>query len=155
MKPGQVFVDLNSAAPRTKQRVAEILAPSGCSVLDGAILAPVPPHRHRVPILLCGPAAGEVTARLNALSFNVEYGGENIGAAAATKMLRSIMIKGIEALLLECAAAASHFGITERILNSLQQSLPGQDWPERARYLISRTALFRAPRCMESAAPLK
>ena len=149
MRPGQVFIDLNSAAPRTKQQVAEILAPSGCTVLDGAILAPVPPHRHRVPILLCGPSAGAVTARLNSLGFNAEDGGENIGAAAATRLLRSTLINGIEALRLACAPAASHFGITERILDSLQQSLPGGDWPERARYLVSRTAVHGERRAVE------
>lgn len=146
---GQIYVDLNSAAPRTKQQVAEALAASGCDVLDGAILSPVPPHRHRVPILLCGPAVTEAVRQLSALGFNVEDGGETIGAASATKMLRSIMIKGVEALFLECVAAASHFGATQRVLDSLQPSLPGLDWPERARYLTSRTALHGSRRAAE------
>src|SRR3546814_20930968 len=64
-------------------------------------------------------------------------------------MLRSIMIKGVEALFLECVAAASHFGATERVLNSLQPSLPGLDWPARASYLTSRTALHGARRAVE------
>ena len=149
LKPGQLYVDLNSAAPGTKQRVAEVLAASGCDVLDGAILSPVPRHRHKVPILLCGPKVAEAVAQLSALGFNVEDGGETLGAASATKMLRSIMIKGVEALFLECVAAASHFGATERVLNSLQPSLPGLDWPERARYLTSRTALHGARRAVE------
>src|SRR3546814_20259918 len=76
---------------------------------------------------------------MSGLGFNVEDGGTTLGAASATKMPRSIMIKGVEALFLECVAAASHFGATERVLNSLQPSLPGLDWPERARYLTSRT----------------
>jgi 3-hydroxyisobutyrate dehydrogenase-like beta-hydroxyacid dehydrogenase len=149
LRPGQLYVDLNSAAPGTKQRVAAVLAPSGCGVIDGAILSPVPRHRHRVPILLCGPRVAEAVAQLAALGFNVEDGGATLGAASATKMLRSIMIKGVEALFLECVAAASHFGATERVLNSLQPSLPGLDWPERARYLTSRTALHGARRAVE------
>jgi 3-hydroxyisobutyrate dehydrogenase-like beta-hydroxyacid dehydrogenase len=149
LRPGQLYVDLNSAAPGTKQAVAEALAASGCDVLDGAILSPVSKHRHRVPILLCGPKVAEGVAKLAALGFNVEDGGEILGAASATKMLRSIMIKGVEALFLECVAAASHFGATERVLNSLQPSLPGLDWPERARYLTSRTALHGARRAAE------
>ncbi|MGD1877671.1 MAG: DUF1932 domain-containing protein [Kiloniellaceae bacterium] len=149
LKPGQFYIDLNSAAPGTKRAVAAALKDSGCSVLDGAILSPVPKHRHKVPILLCGPQVAEATAALNALGFNVEDGGETLGAASATKMLRSIMIKGVEALFLECVAAASHFGATERVLNSLQPSLPGLDWPERARYLTSRTALHGARRAVE------
>ena len=147
--PGQLYIDLNSAAPGTKQRVAAALAASGCGVIDGAILSPVPRHRHKVPILLCGPRVAEATQRLQALGFNVEDGGETLGAASATKMLRSIMIKGVEALFLECVAAGSHFGATERVLNSLQPSLPGLDWPERARYLTSRTALHGARRAAE------
>ncbi len=147
--PGRLYIDLNSAAPGTKQRVAAVLASSGCDVLDGAILSPVPRHRHKVPILLCGPRVAAAVATLAALGFNVEDGGETLGAASATKMLRSIMIKGVEALFLECVAAASHFGATERVLTSLQPSLPGLDWPERARYLTSRTALHGARRAAE------
>lgn len=149
MKPGQFYIDVNSAAPRTKLAVAEALKASGCAVLDGAILSPVPRHRHKVPILLCGPKVAEAVAKLSALGFNVEDGGETLGAASATKMLRSIMIKGVEALFLECVAAASQFGATERVLNSLQPSLPGLDWPERARYLTSRTALHGTRRAAE------
>jgi 3-hydroxyisobutyrate dehydrogenase-like beta-hydroxyacid dehydrogenase len=149
MKPDQIYIDLNSAAPRTKLAVAEALKASGCAVLDGAILAPVPRHRHKVPILLCGPKAGEAAAKLNALGFNAEDGGETIGAASATKMLRSIMIKGVEALFLECVAAASQFGASQRVLDSLQPSLPGLDWPERARYLTSRAALHGTRRSAE------
>ena len=149
LQPGQLYIDLNSAAPGTKQRVAAVLAASGCGVIDGAILSPVPKHRHKVPILLCGPRVAEAVAKLTALGFNVEDGGATLGAASATKMLRSIMIKGVEALFLECVAAASHFGATERVLNSLQPSLPGLDWPERARYLTSRTALHGARRAVE------
>ncbi len=149
LRPGQIYADLNSAAPRTKLQVAEALANSGCDVLDGAILSPVPKHRHKVPILLCGPKVAEATRKLSALGFVVEDGGEAIGAASATKMLRSIMIKGVEALFLECVAAASHFGATQRVLDSLQPSLPGLDWPERARYLTSRTALHGARRAVE------
>lgn len=149
MKPGQIYIDLNSAAPRTKVAVAEALKASGCDVLDGAILSPVPRHRHKVPILLCGPRAGAATARLNALGFEAEDGGATLGAASATKMLRSIMIKGVEALFLECVAAASQFGASERVLQSLQPSLPGLDWPERARYLTSRAALHGTRRSAE------
>ncbi len=158
LRPGQFYIDLNSAAPGTKQRVAAALAESGCDVLDGAILSPVPKHRHRVPILLCGPKVAEGVAKLAALGFNVEDGGEVLGAASATKMLRSIMIKGVEALFLECVAAASHYGATQRVLESLQPSLPGLDWPERARYLTSRTALHgprRAAEMTEAAAMLR
>ncbi|MEO3427381.1 DUF1932 domain-containing protein [Pelagibius sp. CAU 1746] len=149
MKPGRIYVDLNSAAPRTKLDVAEALKASGCSVLDGAILSPVPKHGHRVPILLCGPEAARATAKLAALGFNVEDGGATLGAASATKMLRSIMIKGVEALFLECVAAASQFGASQRVLESLQPSLPGLDWPERARYLTSRSALHGTRRAAE------
>lgn len=158
LKPGQVYIDLNSAAPATKLAVAKVLKPGGCTVLDGAILSPVPKHRHKVPVLLCGPGADAAAARLNARGFQVEDGGETLGAASATKMLRSIMIKGVEALFLECVAAASQFGASERVLASLQPSLPGLDWPERARYLTSRTALHgmrRAAEMQEAATMLR
>src|SRR3546814_11683501 len=98
--------------------MAEILKASGCGVIDGAIRSPVPKHRHRVPILLCGPRVAESTAALAGLGFNVENGGETLGAATATKMLRSIMITGDEAMFLDCEAAATHIGAIELELNS-------------------------------------
>ena len=100
-------------------------------------MAPVPGPGHRVPVLVSGPKAAALMARLNAIGMSLELAGERIGDASLSKMLRSIFIKGIEAILLEGLIAAHRVGLEDRILDSVQQTVPGIDWKEAASYSFS------------------
>ena len=104
-------------------------------------MAPVPPQRLAVPILLGGSQAAELAGALNALGMNTVAIAREVGVASAVKMCRSIVIKGLEALALESLLAARHFGAEEQVLASLQRSFPDMGWgaalPD---YLISRIA---------------
>ena len=155
LKAGQTYIDFNSVSPMTKQKVADAVAPSGADFVEAAIMAPVPGPGHRVPVLVSGPKAAALAVRLNALGMRLELAGERIGDASLSKMLRSIFIKGIEALLLEGLIAAHRVGLEERILDSVQQTVPGIDWREAASYYLERTATHgkrRAAEMHESAA---
>ena len=155
LKAGQTYIDFNSVSPMTKQKVADALAPSGADFVEAAIMAPVPGPGHRVPVLVSGPKAKALAARLNALGMRLELAGERIGDASLSKMLRSIFIKGIEALLLEGLIAAHRVGLEDRILDSVQQTVPGINWREAASYYLERTATHgkrRAAEMHESAA---
>lgn len=155
LKPGQTYIDFNSVSPMTKRAIAEVVAPTGAEFIEAAIMAPVPGPDHRVPVLVSAPAAAAVAARLNALGMNIEVAGDRIGDASLSKMLRSIFIKGIEALMLESLVAARHAGIEERILDSVQKTLPGIDWRALAAYNLERTVVHgkrRAAEMHESAA---
>jgi 3-hydroxyisobutyrate dehydrogenase-like beta-hydroxyacid dehydrogenase len=153
--PGQVYIDFNSVSPMTKREVAEAIAPSGAEFIEGAVMAPVPGPDHRVPVLISGPGAEAVADRIGALDMKIEVAGDRIGDASLSKMLRSIFIKGIEALMLESLVAARHAGIEERILDSVQKTLPGIDWRKLATYNLERTVAHgkrRAAEMLESAA---
>ena len=155
LKPGQTYIDFNSVSPATKRAVAAAIAPSGATFIEAAIMAPVPGPDHRVPVLVSAPGAAAVAARLNAIGMTIEVAGERIGDASLSKMLRSIFIKGIEALMLEGLTAARRAGIEERILDSVQQTIPGIDWRALAAYNLERTASHgkrRAAEMYESAA---
>ena len=147
LKAGQVYVDFNSVAPMTKKAVAEAVAVA--DFVEAAIMAPVPGPNHRVPVLLSGPTAASLATRLNALGMRTETVGERIGDASLNKMLRSIFIKGFEALLLEGLVAAHRVGLEGRILDSVQQTIPGVDWREAATYYLERTAKHGARRAAE------
>ncbi len=126
LRPGQTFVDLNSTTPRTKQAIAQAIAPSGAAFVEGAILDAIGTGGARVQILLGGPAAGRATQELGALGLNVAcYSGE-IGRASTFKLLRSVWAKGIEALLVETLLAAQAAGldaeIWQEILASMQRA---------------------------------
>jgi 3-hydroxyisobutyrate dehydrogenase-like beta-hydroxyacid dehydrogenase len=155
LKAGQTYIDFNSVSPMTKRAVAEAIAPSGAQFVEAAIMAPVPGPNHKVAVLVAAPGAAEIAARLNALGMKIEVAGERIGDASLSKMLRSIFIKGIEALMLESLVAARHAGIEERILDSVQKTLPGINWRELAAYNLERTYAHgkrRAAEMFESAA---
>ena len=155
LKPGQIYIDCNSVSPATKRAVADAVAASGATFIEAAIMAPVPGPDHKVPILVSAPGAPAVAARLNAIGMTIDVAGERIGDASLSKMLRSIFIKGIEALMLESLTAARRAGIEERIIDSVQQTIPGIDWRALAAYNFERTATHgkrRAAEMYESAA---
>jgi 3-hydroxyisobutyrate dehydrogenase-like beta-hydroxyacid dehydrogenase len=143
------YVDLNSTSPAVKQEIAATIGSSGAHFVEAAVMTAVPPVGHRVPMLLCGPAVPELIARLSPYGMNLEDFGREIGQATATKMFRSIVVKGLEALFLECVMAASRYGVAERVLESVAAGYPGIDWNKLAHYLIGRTALHGERRAHE------
>ena len=121
-------------------------------------MAAVPSLGHKVPILLCGAAAGEIVARLSPYGMDLEAFGPEIGRASATKMFRSIIVKGLEALMLECALGAERFGVAERVFDYVSAGYPGLDWNALAHFLLGRTAMHgdrRAHQMLEVADTLR
>ena len=147
---GQIFIDLNSISPDAKKRVAEALAKGGnAEFVEGAVMARVPPYEHKVPILLAGKSAERAAALMNDAGMDIEAVGDEIGQACAVKMIRSIIVKGVEALLIESLTAAEKAGVRERILDSISQTFPGLDWRQTATYYIGRTQQHGARRVTE------
>lgn len=143
------YMDMNSTSPQVKQEVARALASCGAKFVEAAVMDAVPPFGHKVPMLLCGTQAKALAALLVPFGMRLQVLGPEIGPASATKMFRSIMIKGIEALFIESALAASHYGAAERVFASLTESYPGLDWSEFATHLMQRTALHGERRAHE------
>jgi len=141
LRAGQVFLDINSVSPATKRRNAQLVEQAGADYVEGAVMAPVPPQRLKVPMLLGGPRAAELAQALSGVGMNATAIAERIGVASAVKMCRSIMIKGLEALTVECLLAARRFGAEEEVLASLNGTYPDMGWLEGLPdYLVSRVA---------------
>ncbi len=132
------YADLDSVSPATKQAIEQLVETSGAHFVEGAIMAPVPRHGHRVPILLGGKQAEPFRDLLAPFGMRLEIVSASVGTASAVKMCRSIIVKGLEALLLECALAATRYDASERVFASLDETLPGIDWSKLAGYMISR-----------------
>jgi 3-hydroxyisobutyrate dehydrogenase-like beta-hydroxyacid dehydrogenase len=132
-----LYADLNSVSPAVKQTIALQIGATGARFVEIAMMQPVPPYGHRVPILAGGDAAAEFAERMKPFGMRIEITGE-VGRAAATKMFRSIMIKGLEALITECVLAAGRYGAEQGVFASLAESYPGIDWPALADYMIGR-----------------
>ncbi len=138
LKPGQIFFDINSASPGTKKAAAAAVNAIGASYVEGAVMAPVPGPGLKVPILAGGPAAADAAALLNGLGMNVDPVTTEPGRASAMKLCRSIMIKGIEALISDCAQAAKAWDVEAEVYGSLNKSFPGTDFADLARYMAGR-----------------
>lgn len=146
---GTLFLDCNSCAPETKRRSAKVIEAAGGRYVDVAVMTPVHPKLHKSPCLLGGPHADDARAVMEGLGMSVEVAGADIGDASTRKMIRSVMIKGLEALTLECFLAARKAGIEGDILASLEASYPGFDWQSRAPYMMERAATHGIRRAAE------
>ena len=156
--PNTLYLDCNSCSPRTKMAAADLLSEAGVIYVDVAVMAPVHPGRHRTPLLLAGVGAPRAHAFLVGLGMNAKLAGDAVGQASSIKMLRSVMIKGFEALTTECVLAARRAGVEEAVLASLQASDPGIDWIARAAYNLERMEVHgerRAAEMVEVAATLR
>jgi 3-hydroxyisobutyrate dehydrogenase-like beta-hydroxyacid dehydrogenase len=133
-----LYADLNSVSPALKQSIEGIITASGARFVEGAIMLAVPPHGHRVPISLGGVHAQSLVDLLAPYGMRFEVVSDEVGVASAVKMCRSIVVKGMEALLFECVLSATRYGADERVLASLGETFPGIDWSKLASYMIGR-----------------
>ena len=138
--PGAWYLDLNSAAPETKAAAARALSAAGGRYVEGAVMSPIAPRGLASPILLGGPEAAAFLPIAHALGFTgASVFSPVLGQASAAKMCRSVMVKGIEALLTESLVAARHYGVEDAVLASLQDLFPLDDWERLARYMVARS----------------
>jgi 3-hydroxyisobutyrate dehydrogenase-like beta-hydroxyacid dehydrogenase len=151
------YLDINSVSPGRKQETARLLA-GKARYVDVAVVAAIHPKRHRTPLLIAGPHAEAIAPLLREMEMQLDVVGAAIGAAAAIKMIRSVMIKGIEALTLECFLAAARAGVLDEVTASLKNNYPGLDWARLSEYNLERMASHgerRAAEMEESAATLR
>jgi 3-hydroxyisobutyrate dehydrogenase-like beta-hydroxyacid dehydrogenase len=146
---GALWCDMNSVAPDTKREAASAIESAGGRYVDVAVMAPVD-KGVAVPLLVSGPHAIAAQPLLEALGFsNVRVVGDEVGRASAIKMIRSVMVKGLEALSSECAAAADAAGVFDEVMASLDASEKAAPWAEKVAYNRERMAKHGARRAAE------
>jgi 3-hydroxyisobutyrate dehydrogenase-like beta-hydroxyacid dehydrogenase len=138
LRHGTFFLDLNSASPGAKCRAAGLIDSAGGRYVEGAVMTSIPPYRIRVPLLLGGPNAAALAPALDALGFAPKLASERLGVASATKMCRSVMIKGLEAMVIESFTTARAYGVEDAVLASLKETFPGIDWEKQGAYFFQR-----------------
>ena len=158
LKRGTFFLDFNSASPGAKQRAAAIVNGAGGRYVEGAVMTSISPRRIRVPLLLGGPDAEALAPLINSLGFAATVACDRLGVASATKMCRSVMIKGLEAMVIEAFTAARHHGVEDAVVASLRETFPGIDWEKQAAYFFQRAIKHgrrRAEEMVEAAATVR
>jgi 3-hydroxyisobutyrate dehydrogenase-like beta-hydroxyacid dehydrogenase len=154
LSTGQIFFDVNSAAPETKQRSAAAVSATGAAYVEGAVMGPVLEPGIHVPILAGGPEAARAAILLNKLGMNITPVALEYGKASAIKLCRSIVIKGMEALMVDCAAACQAWGVSSDVYASLNATFPSVDWDALATAMaerVSRHGMRRAAEMRETA----
>ena len=138
IRQGSWFLDFNSASPGAKQRAAALIDGAGGRYVEGAVMTSVPPYRIKVPLLLGGGGARELAPLLVALGFDAKVASEELGVASAVKMCRSIMIKGMEAMVIESFTTARAYGVEDAVLASLAETFPAINWEKQGAYFFQR-----------------
>ncbi len=138
IRAGTWFLDFNSASPGAKRRAAQLVDAAGGRYVEGAVMTSIPPYRIRVPLLLGGPHAAALAPLAGALGFDAKVASPKLGVASATKMCRSVMIKGLEAMVIESFTAARALGVEDAVLASLAETFPGIDWEKQGSYFFQR-----------------
>jgi len=138
IRRGAYFLDLNSASPATKSAAARLVDAAGAHYVEAGVMTSVPPYGIRAPMLLGGGHAAALAARLVPLGFDMTVVADEIGVASAIKMCRSVVIKGIEAIVIESYATARRHGVERQVIASLRETFPGIDWEKQGAYFFSR-----------------
>ena len=141
------FLDFASATPKIKQGVAEKLAKSGALVGDGSIEG-TPLHGYSMRMLSSGPAGERVRDWLVPWGMQIDFMGPKLGTASGIKILRSVLIKGIEALHDEMLLAARQYGIDEIVLASAAKTL-ARPWMDTVKSLTPSGAIHAKRRAEE------
>ena len=152
--PGAIFLDLNSASPGTKQQAAALIHAHGARYVEAGVMTSVPPYGMAVPMLLGGPHAAALAPVLQGWGMDAQPVSDQLGVASVIKMCRSVMIKGLEALVIDRFATARHYGVEDHVLPTLAETFPSIDWHEQGRYFFSRVVQHgqrRAEEMRESA----
>lgn len=158
IRAGAIFLDLNSASPGTKQQAAAAIEKAGAHYVEAGVMTSVPPYGIAVPMLLGGEKAQALSETLRNWGMNATAVASDIGVASAIKMCRSIMIKGLEALVIESYSTARHYGVEDQVLPTLVETFPQIDWSQLGAYFFSRVAQHgkrRAEEMRESAQTVK
>jgi len=122
LKAGQIYVDLNSAGPDTKVAANEIISPKALFV-DVAVMGTVPGNGHKVPMLASGEGAAAFVEQLQPFGMKLTLLDGPAGKSSASKMFRSIFMKGFVTLLLETVIAGHKYGIEDDVLASIEETL--------------------------------
>ena len=138
VKQGAWFLDFNSASPGAKQRAAALIDGKGGRYVEGAVMTSIPPYRIKVPLLLGGAGAATLAPLLVELGFDAKEASQELGVASAVKMCRSVMIKGMEAMVIEAFTTARAYGVEGAVLASLKETFPGIDWEKQGAYFFQR-----------------
>lgn len=149
LKAGQVYVDMNSAAPTIKAAIAQIPHKEDVMFCDAAVMGTVPGNKHKVPMFLAGDGAEKFAMAFAQYGMKLTVLDAKAGGASAIKMLKSVIMKGLPQLMFESFEAALKYGVLDTLAASLASSLNGKTVEQLADTFTARTMIHAARRSEE------
>ncbi len=146
---GTFYVDFSSAAPADKRAAAEIVSAGGGRYIDAGIIGSVPTSGHRVPVIASGADAGVFRDTFASLGMDITLVGDAVGVAAGTKLVRSILAKGLETLYVEALVVAERSGVTGEVLDTFCAFLDARSARDTAAILLKSHVVHAARRADE------
>lgn len=149
VRPGMLVVDVNASTPRAKRQIAERVVARGGAYVDANLMGAVSIYGAQVPLYSSGDGAERFAATFSPLGFSVELAGGQAGAAAAVKMLRSVVTKGIEALVTEALVAATIAGVRDEALRGICEPMDATHFSKFVDMCVRTDVLHAERRAVE------
>jgi 3-hydroxyisobutyrate dehydrogenase-like beta-hydroxyacid dehydrogenase len=127
LRPGAYYADFATGDPGLKRDIAGLVRSHGARFIDGAIMNPVPLAGVATPVDVSGDDPEEFTALLTPAGLRLTPVGTEPGLAATRKLLRSVLVKGLSALIIESMRAAETAGVAGWYRDHLFEVLCGMD----------------------------
>lgn len=128
-----VYADASTCAPLLKRQLAAKIASSnggvGVTFAGVALMGMIPGNGLAVPALVSGEGASRYCDLLNPVGANAQALEGGAGLAASRKLLRSVFMKGVAALVIEAQAAAQAAGDEAWLTEHLERELELADGP--------------------------
>ncbi len=135
---GHLYIDVSTTSPMVKEKIESVIGRTGAAFVDAAMMGAIPTFLHKVPILASGSGAIRFKEVMEPYQMQITYLGEKAGKASALKMLRSIFMKGMVALLIEMLMATHHYQADDMILQSISETMDQAPFRETARMIFSK-----------------
>jgi 3-hydroxyisobutyrate dehydrogenase-like beta-hydroxyacid dehydrogenase len=119
MKKGAHFLDLCTVTGKMADEDRDAIAKAGARYVDVAVMGGFFKYGIKAPMLVAGEEAQAAVDWMNANGFDAKYLGPKPGSASSVKMVRSVLMKGLEALGVEALVTAERQGIREEVLECL------------------------------------
>lgn len=149
LRCNQLYVDVTAASPSIKQAAAALVTEHGASFVDVAMMGVLSKFKHKVPILASGEGAVQFFNIMAPYGMRIEIVGCIPGEASGIKLIRSLCMKGMAALVVEMLEAAVTMGIVDKVIPGVCQTLNECTFEQTMDRLSIGTALHAARRAEE------
>ena len=120
LKNGATFADFSSSSSSDKRKAAEIAESNHVSFIDVVIMGGVDLMGAKTPLLCAGNGSEKIAPVMQKIGAPLRVlGNAKVGDAASLKLLRTVFMKGLSALSVECIVAAEAQGVKKLLYEIL------------------------------------